>query len=37
MEVRLRAGRRIVDLQAELMQMQEALREQATRDSLTHC
>jgi diguanylate cyclase (GGDEF)-like protein len=37
MEVRLRAGRRIVDLQTELMQMQEALREQATRDSLTHC
>jgi diguanylate cyclase (GGDEF)-like protein len=37
MEVRLRAGRRIVDLQAELMQMQEALREQATRDSLTKC
>jgi len=37
MEVRLRAGRRIVDLQSELMQMQEALREQATRDSLTHC
>jgi len=26
-----------VDLQTELMQMQEALREQATRDSLTHC
>jgi diguanylate cyclase (GGDEF)-like protein len=37
MEVRLRAGRRIVDLQMELMQMQEALREQATRDSLTKC
>jgi two-component system, cell cycle response regulator len=37
MEVRLRAGRRIVDLQTELMQMQEALREQATRDSLTRC
>lgn len=37
MEVRLRAGRRIVDLQMELMQAQEALREQATRDSLTHC
>jgi diguanylate cyclase (GGDEF)-like protein len=37
MEVRLRAGRRIIDLQAELMQMQEALREQATRDNLTKC
>lgn len=37
MEVRLRAGRRIVDLQTELMQMQGALREQATRDALTHC
>ncbi|MGD0578338.1 MAG: diguanylate cyclase [Bryobacteraceae bacterium] len=37
MEVRLRAGRRIVDLQAELMQMQEALREQATLDALTRC
>lgn len=37
MEVRLRAGRRIVDLQTELMQAQEALREQATRDSLTRC
>ncbi len=37
LEVRLRAGRRIVDLQTELMQMQDALREQATRDSLTHC
>jgi two-component system cell cycle response regulator len=37
MEVRLRAGRRIVELQAELMQMQDALREQATRDSLTQC
>ena len=37
MEVRLRAGRRIVDLQAELIQMREALREQATRDALTRC
>lgn len=37
MEVRLRAGRRIVELQAELMQMQDALREQATRDALTSC
>lgn len=35
LEVRLRAGRRIVDLQAELLQAQEALREQATRDALT--
>jgi diguanylate cyclase (GGDEF)-like protein len=35
-EVRLRAGRRIVDLQLELMTVQEALRYQATRDSLTH-
>lgn len=37
MEVRIRAGRRIVDLQAELMRVQEQLREQATRDSLTGC
>ena len=37
MEVRLRAGRRIVDLQSELLQMQDALREQATLDSLTRC
>lgn len=37
LEVRLRAGRRILDLQAELMQAQEALREQATRDPLTGC
>jgi len=37
MEVRLRAGRRIIDLQSELMQMQAALREQATRDALTRC
>ena len=37
MEVRLRAGRRIVDLQSELMQAQEALREQATTDALTKC
>lgn len=36
LEVRLRAGRRIIDLQAELMRAQEALRVQATRDALTH-
>ncbi len=35
LEVRLRAGRRILDLQAQLISAQEALREQATRDSLT--
>ncbi|WP_321477299.1 diguanylate cyclase [uncultured Paludibaculum sp.] len=35
LEVRLRAGRRIIDLQAELMRAQEALRVQATRDGLT--
>ncbi len=35
LEVRLRAGRRIVDLQEELVKTQEALREQATRDALT--
>ncbi len=34
-EVRMRAGRRIVDLQLELMTVQEALRYQATRDGLT--
>jgi two-component system, cell cycle response regulator len=37
LEVRLRAGRRIVELQAELLRAQNALREQATRDSLTGC
>jgi two-component system cell cycle response regulator len=35
LNVRLRAGRRIVDLQAELMKAREELREQATHDSLT--
>ena len=35
LEVRLRAGRRIVELQAELVAAREALREQATRDGLT--
>lgn len=35
LEVRVRAGRRIIDLQAELMRAQERLREQATRDALT--
>ena len=35
LEVRLRAGRRIIDLQTELMKAQEALREQATHDALT--
>jgi diguanylate cyclase (GGDEF)-like protein len=36
LQVRLRAGRRLVDLQAELLSAREALREQATKDSLTH-
>jgi two-component system cell cycle response regulator len=36
LKVRLRAGRRLVDLQAELLSAREALREQATKDSLTH-
>ena len=35
LQVRLRAGRRIVDLQTELLETQAALREQATHDSLT--
>ncbi len=35
LKVRLGPGRRIIDLQAELLQAQEALRVQATRDSLT--
>jgi len=35
LRVRLRAGRRILDLQEELLQAREALREQATHDSLT--
>jgi two-component system, cell cycle response regulator len=35
LKVRLRAGRRILDLQAELVAAREALREQATRDPLT--
>ncbi|MGC8760319.1 MAG: GGDEF domain-containing protein [Bryobacteraceae bacterium] len=35
LEVRLRAGRRIIDLQTELLRAQERLREQATRDPLT--
>jgi diguanylate cyclase (GGDEF)-like protein len=35
LEVRLRAGRRIIDLQAELMRAQERLRDQAMRDPLT--
>jgi len=35
LEVRLRAGRRIIDLQAELVAAQAALIEQATRDALT--
>jgi two-component system, cell cycle response regulator len=37
LEVRLRAGRRIVELQNELIQTQEALRTQALRDVLTGC
>ena len=36
LKVRLRAGTRIVDLQAELLATREALREQATRDYLTN-
>jgi len=35
LRVRLRAGRRILDLQEELMLAREALREQATHDGLT--
>jgi two-component system, cell cycle response regulator len=35
LRVRLRAGRRIVELQQELMAAREALREQATHDGLT--
>jgi two-component system, cell cycle response regulator len=35
LRVRIRAGRRILDLQEELLQAREALREQATHDSLT--
>jgi PleD family two-component response regulator len=35
LRVRLRAGSRIVNLQEELLQAREALREQATHDSLT--
>src|SRR5579862_5049140 len=36
LQVRLRAGKRLVDMQAELLATREALREQATHDSLTH-
>jgi two-component system cell cycle response regulator len=36
LRVRLRAGKRIIDLQRELLEAREALREQATRDFLTH-
>jgi len=35
LKVRLRAGRRILELEAELVAAREALREQATHDSLT--
>jgi two-component system, cell cycle response regulator len=35
LRVRLRAGRRILDLQEELLRTREALRKQATHDSLT--
>jgi diguanylate cyclase (GGDEF)-like protein len=35
LRVRLRAGQRILDLQEELLRAREALREQATHDSLT--
>jgi diguanylate cyclase (GGDEF)-like protein len=36
LRMRLRAGRRILDLQSELILVREALRDQATHDSLTH-
>jgi two-component system, cell cycle response regulator len=36
LKVRLRAGTRIIDLQRELLEAREALREQATKDFLTH-
>src|SRR5690606_39269296 len=36
LKVRLRAGTRIVELQEQLLSTREALREQATRDYLTH-
>jgi len=36
LKVRIRAGTRLVDLQAQLLAAREALREQATIDSLTH-
>src|SRR3954468_6398891 len=35
LRVRIRAGRRILDLQSELLRAREALREQATHDGLT--
>ena len=35
LKARLRAGTRIIDLQAELLETREKLREQATKDSLT--
>src|ERR1043166_312355 len=35
LRVRLRAGRRILELQEQLLQAREALREQATHDGLT--
>lgn len=35
LEVRLQAGKRILDLQAQLVAAREALREQATKDALT--
>ena len=37
LEMRVRAGRRIVELQSELVRAQEALREQAMTDALTGC
>ena len=36
LEVRLRAGRRILDLEAQMVNAREALRDQATHDTLTH-
>jgi len=37
LEMRVRAGRRIVELQTELLRTQDALREQAMTDALTGC
>jgi diguanylate cyclase (GGDEF)-like protein len=37
LQVRVRAGQRIIDLQQQLLKAQEALRRQATHDALTGC